>query len=226
VSIDTAVMERATDVAVIPAPLAWSDVGSLLALGDVAPADARGVVRVGRGVDIDSSDSIVYSTDRLVATLGVSDLVVVDTADATLVLPKDRAQDVRLVVEALKAAGADEVIAPKVSLRPWGSWQTLLTGEGFLMKIIEVRPGRRLSLQRHARRSEHWIVVAGRAVVTRDGVEQAVDAGESVFIRAGAAHRLENTGDAPLRMIEVQVGEYLAEDDIVRIEDDWDRDQR
>jgi hypothetical protein len=151
-------MERSDRVAVIPAPLKWSDVGSLMALEDVATADGSGVVRVGRGVDIDSHDSIVFSTDRLVATLGVSDLIVVDTADATLVLPKDRAQDVRLVVDALKAMGAPEVTQPKVSLRPWGSWTSLLHNPSYQIKFIEVKPGSRLSLQKHHHRAEHWIV--------------------------------------------------------------------
>ena len=151
-----------------PAPLKWSDVGSLLALEDVAEPDDDGNVRSGRGVDIDSHNNIVYSTDRLVATLGVEDLIVVDTTDATLVLPKERAQDVRQVVDALKAIGAPEVTQPKVSLRPWGSWRACLQGPGYQIKLLEVKPGARLSLQKHHHRSEHWIVVAGTAVVTRD----------------------------------------------------------
>ena len=223
-SIDVAVMERSDRVAVIPAPLKWSDVGSLLALGDVAPADASGNVRVGRGVDIDSHDNIVYSTDRLIATLGVEDLIVVDTTDATLVLPKSRAQDVRRVVDALKLMGAPEVSQPKISLRPWGSWQSLLSGPGYQIKLLEITPGCQPSLQKHARRSEHWIVVAGSAVVTRDDEVIVVPLNESVFIPKGAVHRIENRGTEPLQVIEVQVGEYLGEDDIIRIEDDWARD--
>jgi mannose-1-phosphate guanylyltransferase / mannose-6-phosphate isomerase len=226
VSIDVAVMERSERVAVIPAPLKWSDVGSLLALEAVAEPDASGNVRVGRGVDIDSEDSIVYSTDRLVATLGVRDLVVVDTADATLVLPKSRAQDVRVVVDALKALGAPEVVQPKVSLRPWGSWTTLLKGPGYQIKLLEIKPGAKPSLQRHHHRSEHWIVVAGTAVVTRDGEDIEVHVNESAFIPVGSVHRIENCGKVPLQVIEVQLGEYLGEDDIVRIEDDWDREAK
>ena len=152
-SIDYAVMEGSSKVAVIPAGLKWSDVGSLLALEDVAPADANGVVRVGRGVDIDSRDTVVYSSDRLVATIGLEDMLVVDTSDATLVLPKSRAQDVRQVFDALKAAGAPEVTQPKVSLRPWGSWQSLLSAPQYQMKLIEMKPGAKLSLQRHHHRS-------------------------------------------------------------------------
>jgi len=225
-SIDVAVMERSARVAVIPAPLKWSDVGSLLALADVAEADASGNVRCGRGVDVDSVDTIVYSTDRLVATLGVKGLIVVDTADATLVLPKERAQDVREVVEALKAADAREIVEPKVSLRPWGSWTSLLKADGHQIKLLEVKPGARLSLQLHAHRSEHWIVVAGTALVTRGEECVTVGVNESTYIPVGTVHRLENPGTELLRVIEVQVGDYVGEDDIVRIEDDWERDER
>lgn len=224
VSIDTAVMERSRRVAVIPAPLKWSDVGSLLALEDVAEPDAHGNVRVGRGVDIDSSGSIVYTTDRLVATLGVKDIAIVDTSDATLVLDKSRAQDVRHVVEALRAQGAGEIVQPKTSLRPWGSWTSLLSAPNYQIKLIDVKPGSRLSLQRHHHRAEHWIVVSGVAFVTRDSEQFDVRENESVFLPVGSVHRLENRGEAPLQLIEVQVGEYLGEDDIVRIEDDWARE--
>ena len=223
ISIDYALMEPSKRVAVIPAGLQWSDVGSLLSLQDCADPDGQGNVRVGRGVDIDSHGSIVYSTDRLVATLGVKDMVVVDTADATLVLPKDRVQDVRLVVDALRAAGAEEVVQPKVSLRPWGSWTSLLRGPGYQIKLLEIKPGAKPSLQRHEHRSEHWIVIAGDAVVTRDGEILEVRLNESAFIPLGAVHRIENRGSVPLKVIEVQLGDYLGEDDIVRLEDDWAR---
>jgi mannose-1-phosphate guanylyltransferase/mannose-6-phosphate isomerase len=175
-------------------------------------------------VDIDSRDTIVYSTDRLVATLGVKDLIVVDTTDATLVLPKDRAQDVRQVVDALKAQGAPEITQPKVSLRPWGSWQSLLKGPGYQIKLLEIKPGAKPSLQLHHHRSEHWVVVAGTALVTRNDETIEVRVNESVFIPMGAAHRIENCGREMLQVIEVQVGDYLGEDDIVRIEDDWARE--
>jgi mannose-1-phosphate guanylyltransferase/mannose-6-phosphate isomerase len=222
-SVDVAIMERSDHVAVIPAALKWSDVGSLMALGDVATPDDAGNVRSGRGVDIDSRDCIVYSTDRLIATLGISDLVVVDTADATLVLPKSRVQEVRRVVDALQALGAPEVTQPKVSLRPWGSWTGLLSDPAYQIKFIEVRPRARLSLQKHNHRSEHWIVVSGAAMVTRDGETIEVHHNESVFLPVGCVHRLENRGPAVLQFIEVQVGDYLGEDDIVRIEDDYER---
>jgi mannose-1-phosphate guanylyltransferase / mannose-6-phosphate isomerase len=225
ISIDKAVMERSKRVAVIPAALRWSDVGSLLALEDVAEADASGNVRVGRGVDVDSRNNIIYSSDRLVATLGIDDLVVVDTTDATLVLPKERAQDVRMVVDALKAIGAPEVTQPKISLRPWGSWTSLLKGPEYQIKLLEIKPGGRPSLQSHAHRSEHWIVVAGTAVVTRNEEVIEVPTNESIFIPLGAVHRIENRGTEMLQVIEVQVGDYLGEDDIVRIEDDYAREQ-
>lgn len=223
ISIDKAVMERSERVAVIPAHLAWSDVGSLLSLADVGEADENGNVRVGRGVDIGTQDSIVYTTDRLVATLGVKDVIVVDTTDATLVLDKSRAQDVRHVVEALKAQGAEEIVQPKTSLRPWGAWTSLLSAPSYQIKLIEVKPGSRLSLQKHNHRAEHWVVVSGTAVVTRDGQRVDVHANESIFLPVGCVHRLENGGKVPLKLIEVQVGEYLGEDDIVRLDDDWAR---
>lgn len=224
ISIDHAVLERSESVAVIPASLKWSDVGSLLALEGVATPDEGGVVRSGRGVDIDTSSTIVYSTDRLVATLGVKDLLVIDTADATLVAAKDRAQDVRLVVDALLALKAEEAVLPKVSLRPWGSWTSLLKGPGFQIKLLEIHAGAKPSLQRHHHRSEHWIVVAGTALVTRGDERFEVHVNESAYIPIGSTHRIENCGKVPLKVIEVQVGEYLGEDDIVRIEDDWNRE--
>jgi mannose-1-phosphate guanylyltransferase / mannose-6-phosphate isomerase len=224
ISVDYAVMERSERVVVIPSALSWSDVGSLEALADITEPDGSGNVRVGRGLDIDSHDNIIYGVDRLVATLGVEDLMVIDTADATLVARKDRAQDVRFVVDALKAAGAEEVVKPKVSLRPWGSWTTLLVGPGFHIKLLEIKSGGRPSLQRHHHRSEHWIVVAGTALVTRDGERIEVHVNESAYIPVGSEHRIENCGKVPLKVIEVQVGEYLGEDDIIRIEDDWNRE--
>jgi len=223
-SIDYALMEHTERAAVIPAPLTWSDVGSLLSLETLAEPDDLGTVRVGRGVDVDTRDSIVYTTDRLVATLGVSDLIVVDTADATLVAAKDRAQDVRQIVEALKAAGADEVVQPKVSLRPWGSWTLLMKTDGFQIKSIDVLPGKRLSLQSHESRSEHWVVVSGSARVECDTVVHELSANESVYLPAGCVHRLENPAEDLLRVIEVAVGDYLGEDDITRYDDDWGRE--
>ena len=222
-SIDVAVMERSDKVAVIPAPMRWSDVGSLLSLHDITEPDAAGNVRVGRGVDIDSRNTIVYSTDRLVATLGVEDLIVVDTADATLILPKDRAQDVRAVVEALRRMDASEVVEPRSFPRPWGSWTLLLKSDGFQIKSMEVNPGARLSLHSHERRIEHWIVLEGSASVTLDEEIIQLESNESAYMPAGVVHKLENVGAGRLVVVEVATGEYLGEDDITRYEDDWDR---
>ncbi|MBN2404606.1 MAG: mannose-1-phosphate guanylyltransferase/mannose-6-phosphate isomerase [Coriobacteriia bacterium] len=223
VPFDKAALEVSDAVAVVPADLDWSDVGSLLALEDVAEHDSRGNMLTGHTVDIDSHDSIVYTENRLVATLGLKDTIVVDTADATLVAAKDRAQDVRLVVEALRALGSPEIVESRSSLRPWGSWTLLVKGPGFQVKTIDVLPDHRLSLQSHAHRSEHWIVVEGTALVTIDGSTFTVTANESKYIPLGAVHRLENAGDSELRVVEVAVGDYLGEDDIVRYEDDWAR---
>lgn len=223
VPFDRAVLEVSTSVAVVPADLEWSDVGSLAALEKVAPADERGNVLVGNVVDVDSRDTIVYSADRLVATIGLQDLMVVDTADATLVAPKDRAQDVRLVVEKLRKQGAKEIVENRSSLRPWGSWTMLSKGAGFQVKTIEVMPGQRLSLQSHRHRSEHWVVVEGVALVEIDGETLHVAANESKYLPYGSVHRLTNDGDSVLRVVEVAVGDYLGEDDITRYEDDWAR---
>ncbi|MDA3937131.1 MAG: mannose-1-phosphate guanylyltransferase/mannose-6-phosphate isomerase [Actinomycetota bacterium] len=224
VPFDKAVLEVSARVAVVPAQLEWSDVGSLLALADLDAPDERGNVLVGNITDIDSHDVIAYSADRLVATLGLKDLIVVDTADATLIADRSRAQDVRGIVDALKASGNPEVVSSRESLRPWGSWTLHMKAPGFQIKSIVVRPGHRLSLQSHTQRSEHWVVVEGTAIVERDGVAMTVAANESAYIPIGCRHRLSNTSDESLRVIEVAVGDYLGEDDIVRYEDDWGRE--
>ncbi|MHB8050977.1 MAG: mannose-1-phosphate guanylyltransferase/mannose-6-phosphate isomerase [Coriobacteriia bacterium] len=223
VPFDKAVLEVSGAVAVVPADLEWSDVGSLAALESIAEPDARGNVHSGNVVDIDSHDSIVYSADRLVATIGLQGLMVVDTPDATLVAPKDRAQDVRLVVDALKASGARQIVENRSSLRPWGKWTMLVRGTGFMVKTIEVLPGQRLSLQSHERRSEHWVVVEGRGRITRGTEVFDVGPNESAYIPRGFVHRLENPGADMLRIVEIAVGDYLGEDDITRYEDDWER---
>lgn len=223
VPFDKAVLEVSARVAVVPTSMRWSDVGSLLSLEELASHDDHGNVLIGRVTDVDSSGVIGYSQDRLVATLGLKDVVVIDTSDATLIVAKDRVQDVRLVVDALRAHGAPEVVSASSSLRPWGSWTLLNKGEGFQIKSIDVKPGQRLSLQSHTRRSEHWVVVEGVAKVQRDDETIELGTNESVFLPAGAVHRLENAGTSLLKVIEVAVGEYLGEDDIVRYEDDWGR---
>jgi mannose-1-phosphate guanylyltransferase/mannose-6-phosphate isomerase len=204
--------------------MGWSDVGSLLSLETLAVPDAAGNVRTGRGVDVNSSNVVVYSGDRLVATLGVSDLIVVDTTDATLVARKDAVHDIRLVVDALRSQGAPEVTQPRTSLRPWGTWTTLLELPGYKVKEIGVKPGCRASLQRHGRRGETWIVASGRARVTRGDDTLDLGPGESIHLPAGVTHRMENASTEPLRIIEVQIGDYLGEDDVERLADDWHRE--
>jgi len=223
VPFDKAVLEVSERVAVVPADLQWSDVGSLVALEKIAAPDERGNVISGNIIDVDSHDSILYSADRLVATIGLEGLIVVDTTDATLVAPKERAQDVRLIVDALKASGAPEATETRSSLRPWGSWTLLVKGDGFQVKTIEVLPGQRLSLQSHEHRSEHWVVVEGYGRITRGTEIFDVGPNESAYIPRTLRHRLENPGETVLRVVEIAVGDYLGEDDIVRYEDDWER---
>lgn len=223
VPFDRAVLELSGAVSVVPATFAWSDVGSLSSLDELAEPDERGNRTIGRGLHVDSTDTLIYSADRLVATLGLDDIVVVDTADATLVAHRDRLQDVKLVVAALKESGAPELVQSRTSLRPWGSWTVLTRGVGYQVKEIEVRPGARLSLQSHTQRAEHWIVVEGVATVERDSESIVLNANESVFLPSGCHHRLTNAGDSTLRLVEVATGEYLGEDDITRYEDDFGR---
>lgn len=223
ISIDYGVMEKSEKVAVVPVELDWVDVGSLTAIGDFLEKDERGNAVAGNVIDVESKNSIVYGENRLVATLGLEDMIVIDTHDATLVCPKDRAQDVRKVVDVLKARNAEEYLVHRTMYRPWGCYTLLERGPGFKIKIIEVRPGARLSLQMHHHRSEHWVVIQGTAKVTRDDEVFNVHNGESTFIPPSTIHRLENPGMIPLKIIEVQNGEYLEEDDIVRTEDDYAR---
>ena len=227
VSIDYAVMERTRRAAVIPAELGWSDVGSWAALDDVAEKDERGNVISGRVLDFGSERSILYAQDRLVATIGLKDVIVVDTPDATLVCDKDRAQDVRRVVEALESQHAQEHVTHKTVQRPWGAYTVLEEGEGYKIKRIVINPSSRLSLQMHRQRSEHWVVVSGTARVTCGDRVYDVKTNESTYIPPQTRHRLENPDPAiPLQIIEVQNGPYLGEDDIVRFDDDFGRTGR
>jgi mannose-1-phosphate guanylyltransferase/mannose-6-phosphate isomerase len=223
VSIDTGVMEKSTKAAVVPVTFRWSDVGSWGSLDEVASRDKAGNVVVGRVVDIDSQRSIVYGDRRVVATIGLTDMVVVDTPDATLVCPKSRAQDVKKVVEILKQQGAPEHLEHLTVHRPWGSYTVLEEGRGYKVKRVTVNPGGRLSLQMHHKRSEHWVVIAGTARVTRGEEVYDLQVGHSTGIPVETRHRLENPGSETLHIIEVQNGPYLGEDDIVRYKDDYGR---
>jgi mannose-1-phosphate guanylyltransferase / mannose-6-phosphate isomerase len=223
VSIDTGVMEKSTKAAVVPVTFRWSDVGSWGSLDEVASKDKTGNVVVGRVVDIDSQRSIVYGDRRVVATIGLRDMVVVDTPDATLVCPKSRAQDVKHIVEILKQQGAPEHLEHLTVHRPWGSYTVLEEGSGYKVKRVTVNPGGRLSLQMHHKRSEHWVVIAGTARVTRGDEVFDLKIGHSTEIPVETRHRLENPGQETLHIIEVQNGPYLGEDDIVRFQDDYGR---
>src|SRR5688572_2145528 len=223
VSIDTGVMERSKKAAIVPVSFQWSDVGSWGSLDEVVPKDKAGNVAVGRVIDFDSRRSIVYGDRRLVATIGLTDMVVVDTPDATLVCPKSRAQDVKQMVEILKQQNAPEYLEHMTVHRPWGSYTILEEGRGYKVKRVTVKPGGRLSLQMHHQRSEHWVVITGTARVTRGEEVFDLKIGHSTEIPVETRHRLENPGHETLHIIEVQNGSYLGEDDIVRFQDDYGR---
>lgn len=223
-SIDYAVMEHVTDAVVVPVDCGWSDVGSWSSLWDVASKDADGNWQAGDTIAFDTRDSYLQATDgRMIAALGVQDLVVVDTADAVLVAHRERVQDVKKLVDALKAEGRTEHLHHRKVYRPWGSYDSLALGPGFQVKHIEVKPGAALSLQRHQHRAEHWIVVSGVAEVTCGDRVFELRANESTYIPLGSVHRLRNASDAPVELIEVQSGDYLGEDDIERLEDVYGR---
>lgn len=223
VSIDNGVMELSAKAAVVPVSFRWSDVGSWGSLDEVAAKDRSGNVLSGRVIDLESTRSIVYADQRVVATIGLQDMVVVDTPDATLVCPKSRAQDVKKIVEVLKRQKAPEHLEHLTVFRPWGSYTVLEEGAGFKVKRVTVNPGGRLSLQLHHQRSEHWVVIAGTARVTRGDEVFDLQVGMSTAIPVETKHRLENPGAETLHIIEVQNGPYLGEDDIVRFKDDYGR---
>ncbi len=223
VSIDYGVMERSTRATVIPVDFSWLDVGSWSSLEKILPRDKQGNVRTGNIVDVESHGSVFFATKRLVCSIGLSEMVVVDTPDATLVCPKSRSQEVKGLVEVLKEKGAPEHLEHRVVYRPWGSYTILEDGKGYKVKRLTLLPGGRLSLQMHHRRSEHWVVIAGTGRVTRDGTVFELKPGESTGIPKQTRHRLENPGTVPLEVIEVQYGTYLGEDDIVRYQDDYGR---
>jgi mannose-1-phosphate guanylyltransferase/mannose-6-phosphate isomerase len=218
-SIDYAVMEKTDRAAVLPLDAGWSDVGSWSALWEVGVGDAVGNVCSGDVIAVDTQESYIHAGSRLVATVGLTDVVVVETADAVLVASKDRVQDVKLVVEQLKQQGREEHLLHRRVNRPWGAYEALDAGDGFLVKRITVNPGARLSLQRHQHRAEHWVVVRGTAQVTCG--EQVIEctANQSVYIPIGEKHRLGNPGEDLLEIIEVQSGDLLSEDDIERFDD-------
>ena len=222
-SIDYAVMEKTERAAVVPLDAGWSDVGSWSSLHATVERDAEGNVLRGDVLAADTRDSFVFSESRLVATLGLEGHVVVETKDAVLVAAKDRVQDVKQIVARLKESGRSEHALHREVFRPWGSYDSVENGPRFQVKRLSVKPGASMSLQMHHHRAEHWIVVAGRARITRnDEVFELVE-NQSTYIPLGAKHRIENPGPETLHIIEVQSGDYLGEDDIVRFEDRYGR---
>jgi mannose-1-phosphate guanylyltransferase/mannose-6-phosphate isomerase len=222
-SIDYAVMERTARAALVPAQFDWSDLGSWDTLWDVGAKDARGNVASGDVQLLDAENCYVRAESRMVAALGLSGAVVIETSDAVLVASKEHAQHVKQVVARLAEAKRTEHLSHDRVYRPWGYYESVDAGAGYQVKRIVVNPGQALSLQRHRRRAEHWIVVSGTARVTCDERVFDLGANQSTFIPLGAKHRLENPGDAPLQLIEVQSGDYLGEDDIERFEDRYQR---
>ena len=223
ISLDYAVAERTRRAAVVPADIGWSDVGSWSALWELGGKDAAGNVALGDVVLEGASNCYVRSDGVLAAVVGLKDAVVVVTKDAVLAMHRDQAQDVKKVVDRLKAAGRTEAVAHNRLYRPWGFFDSLIQGDRFQVKRLVVSPGRQLSLQKHYHRAEHWVVVNGTARVTRDDDALIVRENESIYLPLGCVHRVENPGKIPLVLIEVQSGAYLGEDDIERFEDTYGR---
>ena len=223
ISIDYALMERSEKVATVPCDIGWSDIGSWNAVSELTEADADGNRFEGEVLSHNSRNNYVNSEDRLTALVGVEDLLIIDTADAVMIAHKDHAQDVKHIVGQLKSGGHTLHQLHRTVHRPWGTYTTLENGDRFKIKRIVVKPKASLSLQMHHHRSEHWIVVSGMAVVINDDKELMLNTNESTFIRAGHRHRLQNPGVIDLVLIEVQSGDYLGEDDIVRFEDNYGR---
>ena len=222
-SIDRAVMEKTREAAVVPARFEWSDVGSWSALWTLGAKDAAGNVLQGDVMARDSRGSYLRSEGRLIAAVGVENLVIIETSDALLVSTRERADDVKLAVDELKRSKRTEHALHRRVYRPWGYYESIDAGERFQVKRLMVKPGARLSLQRHGKRAEHWVVVSGQAKVTRGDEELQLGPNQSTYIPTGARHRLENAGTEPLYVIEVQSGDYFGEDDIERFADDYRR---
>lgn len=223
ISIDYAVMERSSNIAVVPCDIGWSDIGSWAAFGSLGEPDKDGNIAEGEVSLHDVKNCYIRSESRLVGAVGVDDLIIVDTADALLVTNKNSAQDVKHIYSQLKANNHQTYKLHRTVNRPWGAYTVLEEGDRFKIKRIVVQPGQSLSLQMHYHRSEHWIVVQGAAIVINGDREIFVSANESTYIPAGHKHRLTNPGVVDLILIEVQSGEYLGEDDIVRFEDNYGR---
>ena len=223
VSIDYGVMERTKNALVLPVEIDWSDIGSWSALRDIMDKDEDGNASVGDVLTHDTKNSMLFSQSRLIAAVGVEDIVAVETPDAILISTRDRAKDVGELVKKMRSMDRVEPETHTEVYRPWGSYETIELADRYQVKRIRVKQGASLSLQMHHHRAEHWIVVTGTAIVQRNDEEMVLSENESVYIPLGATHRLTNPGKLPLEMIEVQVGSYLGEDDIVRFEDIYGR---
>ena len=223
ISIDYAVMEKTSQSAVVPLEGGWSDAGSWESLAKHGAADDDGNVCIGEAVFIDSQNNYIRSEKPLVAVLGIDDIALIATDDAVLAMPKSRAQEVKSIVAELEAQDREEIISHTRVYRPWGHYQNVDSGAGFLVKQIVVKPGAKLSMQYHNHRAEHWVVVEGVARVTNGEKAFDMSANQSTYIPIGTKHRLENLTDEPLRLVEVQTGNLISEDDIVRLEDTYGR---
>jgi len=222
-SIDYAVMEHSSRVKVVASKIGWSDLGSFDALSEEYPKDSNGNTQDEKLIAMNSKDNFVYSSDRVVALADVDDLIVVDTADALLISKKGNSQQVKSIVAELKARKSDLHNIHLTAHRPWGTYTILEESENYKIKRIVVKSGKRLSLQKHYHRSEHWIVVSGTALVTIGEKQTLIKPNESTYIPIGEVHRLENPGKVDVVLIEAQVGSYLGEDDIIRLDDDFER---
>ena len=222
-SVDYAVMEKTLDAIVVPMDCGWSDVGSWSALWKISEKDKNGNAFKGDVISIDTKNSFVHAQDKLVATIGLEDIAIVETKDAILVSKLSEVQKVKMIVEQLKVDGRSEFKYHREVYRPWGAYDSIDNGDRFQVKRITVKPGAKLSLQMHHHRAEHWIVVSGTAKVTNGDKDILLTENQSTYIPIGVTHTLENPGKIPLEIIEVQSGSYLGEDDIVRFEDKYGR---
>ncbi|KZL21040.1 Alginate biosynthesis protein AlgA [Pseudovibrio axinellae] len=217
ISFDYAIMENEENVACVPTDPGWSDLGSWPAIWESMPKNDEGNSALGEAIFEQSKNCLVYSDDALVSVVGLSDVMIVNTKDALLVTAKDKAQDVKKIVEQLDKANRPETIQHRRLYRPWGWSERISEGERYRVQSMQIEPGKGLTLQRHIHRAEHWVVVSGTLEVTIDGNDELISENQSVFVPLGARHKLQNPGKIPVRMIEVQSGAYIAEDDILRV---------
>lgn len=224
VSVDYGIMEHSKKIALIPANFYWTDLGSWDALNEIIPKDKNGNIIKADVLDLNSKGICVFSrSNRLISTIGLKDLIIADTPDALLVCDKHKAQDVKKIVDKLKSANRREHFVHKTEKRPWGAYTVLEIGKSFKIKLIEIEPKKRLSLQRHKQRAEHWVVVTGTAKVTSASRTRLINSNQSIYIPKGVKHRLENPTNSLAKIVEVQTGSYLQEDDIERFSDDFKR---